>query len=368
MNSPVASDLYEVLGCPRDASQDDLKRAYRKLARELHPDANPDSPESEARFKEVSQAYEILSDPERRANYDRFGADGPFPGFGGGSVQDIFDLFFGAMGGHPGRQRGPQGGHDAEVVVDITLVDAAFGVTRDVALRLPMRCGGCGGSGAAPGTTASRCPDCEGSGQIRRVRSSFLGQMVTTQACLRCSATGEVVTTPCPDCGGDGLQTKETSLSVEVPAGVENGSTMRLLGRGPAGPRGGPPGTLYVHLRVQPDPRFERVNDDLHHEAHVAFTQAALGTTLEVPTLRGTATVEVGAGSQPGTVFTLRHEGVHHLHGRGRGDLYVHLVVDVPTELDERGEELVRELAAHLGDAVAEPHHGLFSRRRGAKR
>jgi molecular chaperone DnaJ len=364
----VASDLYEVLGCSRDASPDDLKRAYRQLARELHPDANPGNPSLEARFKEVSQAYEILSDPERRANYDRFGVDGPPGGFGGGSVQDIFDLFFGAMGGQQGRSRGPQVGPDAEVVVDLTLVDAAFGVTRDIAVTLPVRCEACTGSGAAPGTTASRCPDCSGTGQLQRVRNSFLGQMVTTTACQRCRGTGDIVATPCEVCRGDGRQNAERTLNVEIPAGIENGSTMRLMDRGPAGPRGGPNGTLYVHLRVASDPRFERVGNDLHHEAHIAFTQAALGATIEVPTLRATATIDVAPGSQPGAVVTLRHEGVHQLHGRGRGDLFIHLAVDVPTDLDDEGDDLLRQLAAHFGDAVSEPHHGLFSRRRSAKR
>ena len=361
---------YVTLGIDKaTATPKKVKRAYRKLARELHPDANPGDPSAEAKFKEVSQAYEILSDPERRENYDRFGSAGFEGGFAPGSVQDIFDMFFGAMGNQgPGRRRGPQSGPDAELVVDITLEEAAFGVTRDVEVTLPVKCESCDGRGAAHGTTPFPCDECHGTGEVRRVRNSFLGQMMTTSTCALCRGMGEIIATPCDSCRGDGRQNATRTLSVEIPAGVENGSTMRLGQRGPAGPRGGPNGTLYVHLRVGDDERFERHGDDLHHEAHISFTQAALGATIEVPTLRETTTVEVEAGSQPGTVVVIRHEGVHHLRGRGRGDLYVHLAVDVPTELDETSESLLRELAAHRGDAVNEAHHGLLSRLRGSKK
>lgn len=364
------TDLYAVLGVAHDVTPDELKRTYRALARELHPDAKPGDATAEARFKEVSQAYEILSDPERRANYDRFGADGPqMGGFGGGSVQDIFDLFFGAMNNQGGaRRHGPQPGPDAEVVVDLTLEEAAFGATRDVTVTLPVRCETCNGAGSAPGTTATRCAECQGTGELRRVRNSILGQMVTTSPCPTCRGMGETISSPCPSCHGDGRQNAARTLNVEIPAGIEDGSTMRLMGRGPAGPRGGTNGTLYVHLRVASDQRFERVGDDLHHEVHVAFTQATLGATITVPLLRGTADVTIEPGSQPGTVITLRHEGVHHLRGRGRGDFYVHVAVDVPTELDDTAESLVRQLAEHLGEDVHEPAHGLFGRRRGAKR
>ncbi len=364
------TDLYAVLGVSSDVTPDELKRTYRQLARELHPDANPDDPAAEARFKEVSQAYEILSDPERRANYDRFGSEGAFgANFTGGSVQDIFDLFFGAMNNQGvGRRRGPQPGPDAEVVLDLTLEDAAFGVVRDVPVTLAVRCETCDGRGSAPGTSPTRCEECQGQGEVRRVRNSFLGQMVTSTPCPRCRGAGELIDTPCVTCRGDGRQNAARTLNIEIPAGIENGSTMRLNDRGPAGPRGGPNGTLYVHLRVASDPRFERVGDDLHQEVHVSFAQATLGATIEVPILRGSTTIEVAAGSQPGTVIPLRHEGVHHLRGRGRGDLYVHLAVDVPTALDDTAEDLVRQLAAHLGDDVHDAPHGLFARRRGAKR
>jgi len=362
-----STDLYAVLEVGHDASPEELKRSYRRLARQFHPDANPGDPAAEARFKEVSQAYEILSDPERRANYDRFGADvGAGSPFGAGSVQDIFDMFFGGLGGRPQR-RGPQPGPDAEVSVDITLDDAAFGASHDVSVTLPQRCSSCAGSGCAPGTSPVTCVECSGTGEVRRVRNSILGQMVTATPCSRCAGTGQRIDTPCPDCRGDGRVTATSTFTVQIPPGVEDGSTMRLADRGAAGARGGPSGRLFVHLRVRPDPRFERVGDDLHHEAHVSFAQAALGTTIEVPTLRATASVEVEPGSAFGTVHRIRHEGVAHLHGRGRGDLYVHLAVDVPTALDDTSADLLRQLAAHRGEEVRERAPRLFSRR-GAKK
>ncbi len=365
----ASPDLYAVLEVDPSASPDELKKAYRRLARQYHPDANPGDPSTEARFKEVSQAYEILSDPDRRANYDRFGADvGDANPFGAGSVQDIFDMFFGGMGGRTPQRRGPQPGPDAEISVDITLDDAAFGATHEVTVTLPQRCDTCAGSGCAPGTSPTRCEECDGIGEVRRVRNSILGQMVTSMPCSRCHGTGSRIESPCGDCRGEGRLNATSTLTLQIPAGVEDGSTMRLAERGPAGPRGGPNGRLFVHLRVLPDERFERVGDDLHHEAHIAFTQASLGTTIEVPTLRATAAVEVEPGSANGTVHRLRHEGVEHLHGRGRGDLYVHLVVDVPTSLDDTSADLLRQLAAHRGEPIHEPTGGLFSRHRGSKR
>ncbi len=364
------SDLYAILEVEPSATQEELKRSYRRLARQLHPDANPDDPTAEARFKEVSQAYEILSDSERRANYDRFGSDVGAGGnpFGAGSVQDIFDMFFGGMGAHAPQRRGPQPGPDAEITLEITLDDAAFGASHEVTVTLPHRCATCEGTGCAAGTSPVRCEECSGTGELRRVRNSILGQMVTSMPCTRCGGLGSRIETPCADCRGEGRRNETSTLSVQVPAGVEDGSTMRLSDRGPAGVRGGPNGRLFVHLRVLEDERFERHGDDLHHEAHIAFTQAVLGATIEVPTLRESLALEVAPGSANGTVHRIRHEGVHHLHGRGRGDLYFHLVVDVPSELDEASESLIREFASHRGEVVNEPHGGLFHRRRGSKK
>jgi molecular chaperone DnaJ len=367
----ASADLYGILGVEHDAGPEDLKRAYRKLARELHPDANPGNAAAEARFKEVSQAYEILSDPERRAQYDRFGSDNPFEGgfgFGAGSVQDIFDLFFGSMAGQSRQRGGPQPGPDAQLVVELTLEEAAFGVTREVEADLLVACAACDGVGAEPGTAVSRCAHCQGTGELRRVRNSFLGQVVTSSPCSSCRGSGEVLDSPCAQCRGDGRASARRTMSIEIPAGIENGSTMRLNGRGPVGSRGGPAGTLFVHIQVADDPRFARVGDDLHHEAHIGITEATLGARVEVPTLRGVETIDVEPGTQFGDIVTLRHEGVSHLRGRGRGDLIVHLLVDVPTELDEGSEELLRQLAERWGHEVPEAHRGLFSRRRGAKR
>jgi molecular chaperone DnaJ len=364
------TDLYAVLEVDHNVSPEDLKKSYRRLARQYHPDANPGDAGAEAHFKEVSQAYEILSDPERRANYDRFGSDVGAGGnpFGAGSVQDIFDMFFGGMGARPQQRRGPQPGPDAEVSVDITLDDAAFGANHEITVTLPHRCATCDGSGCAPGTSPVTCVECAGLGEVRRVRNSILGQMVTAMPCTRCNGMGSRIESPCTTCRGEGRTNESTTLTIQIPAGVEDGSTMRLADRGPAGVRGGPNGRLFVHLRVTLDERFERHGDDLHHEAHIAFSQAALGADIEVPTLRATTNVEVEAGSANGTVHRIRHEGVEHLHGRGRGDLYVHLVVDVPSDLDDTSRDLLRQLAEHRGEAVKEHAGGLFSRRRSAKK
>jgi molecular chaperone DnaJ len=243
------TDLYAVLEVDHNATEEELKKSYRRLARQYHPDTN-DDPGAEARFKEVSQAYEILSDRERRANYDRFGSDVGAGGnpFGAGSVQDIFDMFFGGMGGHAQQRRGPQPGPDAEISLDITLDDAAFGATKEVTVTLAHRCTKCDGSGCAPGTSPITCVECAGAGVVQRVRNSILGQMVTTTPCTRCNGMGSRIDTPCADCRGDGRRNETTTLTVQVPAGVEDGSTMRLSDRGPAGVRGGANGRLFVHL------------------------------------------------------------------------------------------------------------------------
>ncbi len=363
-------DLYEVLGVARTASDEELKRAYRRKARELHPDANPDNPEAEAEFKQVTVAYEVLSDPDKRRQYDRYGLEGlmggggfEWQGFGDAGLSDLFEAFFGAMGA-TGRRTQPSAGPDAEVVLSLELQEAAFGAHKPIDVDLPVACPDCDASGASPGTHATRCPDCGGSGELRRVRQSILGQMVTSTPCPRCQMTGTVVERPCPTCRGEGRVRRSATLTVDVPAGVENGSTMRLAGRGPAGLRGGPAGTLYVHLRVEQDPRFERQGDDLVAAVAISPAQAALGTSLTVPTLEGDEVLELERGTQPGAVLRLRQRGVTHLRGRGRGDLLVRVDVVVPTELDETSERLLRELAAHRDEAVAEPHQGLLSRLR----
>ena len=368
----MAADYYALLGVSRTASDDEIKSAYRQKARELHPDSTGGDAEAEARFKEVSIAYEVLRDPERRARYDRFGPEGvdaTIGGmgdiFGGGGLGDIFDAFFGGGGG-PRRRGGPVRGADAEVVLELQFKEAVFGAQRDLTVEQPVTCGTCSGSGARPGTTAIRCPDCQGTGEQRRVRQSILGQVVTAVTCSRCQGMGEAIASPCTDCHGDGRVLDGRTFSVDVPAGVDNGSTLRLSGRGPAGPRGGPSGDLYVHLAVQPDPRFARRGDDLDAVLSVSFTQAALGTTREFETLDTTETLTVPAGTQSGHVIRLRGRGVPHVRGRGRGDLMVSIVVDTPTDLTKEQEELLRQLAAQRGEEVAPADEGIMSKIRSA--
>src|SRR5579862_1697795 len=371
-STAVATDYYALLGVSPQAGEEDIKRAYRRMARELHPDSTGGDPAAEARFKEVTRAYEVLRDPERRARYDRFGPDGaeaPAGGmtdpFFGGGLGDIFDAFFGG-GGATRRRGGPTRGADAEVVLELDFRQAVFGAQREVSLETPVACDECGGSGARPGTTAVRCPDCQGTGEIRHVRQSILGQVVTAAPCQRCQGLGEAITSPCPQCRGDGRRVESRTFTVDVPAGVDHGSTLRLTGRGPAGPRGGPAGDLYVHLAVREDPRFTRRGDDLDTELHVSVAQAALGATPELETLDGTEVVTVPAGTQSGHVVRLRGKGVPHVRGRGRGDLLVHVMVDTPTDLTKAQEELLRRLAAERGEAVAPADEGLMSRLRSA--
>jgi molecular chaperone DnaJ len=369
----VAGDLYAILGVPRSASADEIKRAYRQKARELHPDANPDDHGSGEHFKELSRAYEVLSDPDQRARYDRFGdagiggaSGGADGGFGGG-LGDLFDAFFGG-GGSPfggGGRRGPSGpprGQDMEVVADLSFEQAVFGAQIPVSLRLPQRCDDCGGSGAGEGTKPVTCSECNGSGQVRRVRQSVLGQMVTSSPCQRCGGLGEVIATPCPTCRGEGRVTTDKTYQVDVPPGVDTGSTLRLTGRGASGPRGGRSGDLYVHLRVAPHERYERDGDDLVTEVPVSIAQAALGTRLKLSTLDGDEDLVVHAGTQPGREFVLRGRGVPRLHGRGRGDLRAIVRVDVPTTLTPEEATLLRTFAEGRGEEVGENTHGLFSR------
>jgi len=376
-------DFYELLGVPRNATEDQIKRAYLKLAKELHPDANQHDPHTEEKFKAVNLAYETLRDPERRRQYDMFGLAGlrgsgpgaggagdPFAGFGSGGLGDLFDAFFGGgvaggMGGRASRT-GPRRGEDAEASMRLEFSEAVFGVERELTVRLPQTCTTCEGSGARPGTTAVTCSTCSGTGEVRRVRQSILGQMVTATPCARCGGTGEEIPSPCPDCRGEGRRREERSFVVEVPAGVDEGSTLRLTGRGAGGLRGGPAGDLYVHLRVQPHPTITRRGFDLLSVVHVAMSQAVLGTAVEFETLDGSEEIEVPAGTQNGREIRLRNRGVPHLQGRGRGDLIVTLVVDTPTELTKEQDELLRQFAESRGEPVAPPEPGLMSRLRGA--
>ena len=375
-------DFYEVLGVGRNATEAEIKRAYLRLARELHPDANPGDPHAEERFKAVNLAYETLRDPERRRQYDMFGMAGvrgsgaagtgggdPFAGFGTGGLGDLFDAFFGAgMGGAGSRvpRTGPRKGEDAEATILLEFSEAVFGAERELTVTLPHTCRTCEGSGARPGTTPVTCSNCQGTGEIRRVRQSILGQMVTASPCHRCGGTGEEIPSPCADCRGEGRRREERSFVVDVPAGVDEGSTLRLTGRGAGGIRGGPPGDLYAHVRVRPHPAITRRGFDLLAVMHVAMSQAALGTVVEFETLDGSEEVEVPAGTQTGREIKLRGLGVPHLQGRGRGDLIITVVVDIPDDMTKEQEEVLRQFAEMRGEPVSAPDAGLMSKLRGA--
>ncbi len=362
----MAADFYELLGVGRDATEDDLKKAFRKLARQYHPDANPDDAEAEARFKEIALAYETLSDPQKRAHYDRFGtapgAAGGGDPFSGMNLNDIFDAFFGGanpFGGSPfgtagGRARtGPQRGADLEAVLTLDFEDAVLGADAEVAVRTATVCEECEGRGAAEGTQPITCGTCDGMGQVQRVRQSILGQMVTRTVCETCSGSGEVIADPCRECGGDGRVVGDRDYTVTVPPGVGQGSTLRVTRRGAAGPRGGPPGDLYVHIDVRPHPRFQRDGDNLVDQLHLTMVQGALGVNIKYETLDSVEDLDIPAGTQSGDVFRIRGRGVPRLEGRGRGDLLVQAMVETPTGLSDEEIDLLHQLAELRGEEVA---------------
>ena len=371
----MPADYYELLGVSRNATQDEIKRAYRRLARELHPDTGHGDPEQETRFKEVARAYEVLRDPDKRRRYDMFGPEGdgangaaagdPF-GFGG--IGDVFEAFF---GGSPfaGRGRGPAGpprGSDLEVVAELDFEQAVFGCQHGVVVRTAVECSTCGATGGANGAAPAMCQECHGTGQVQRVRQSLIGQMVMSSPCPRCGGSGQVIADPCRDCRGEGRRVEERTYTVDIPPGVDTGSTLRLSGRGAVGPRGGPTGDLYVHLRVSPHDRFARDGANLLAELSLPYTQAVLGVSVPFDTLDGTEQLDIPRGTASGTVFRLRGKGVPHLERRSRGDLLVTVVVEVPTELSEDEEEILRRLAEVRGEPVAEPPVGLFTKFRSA--
>jgi len=369
---------YEVLGVSTNATDDEIKRAFRALARKYHPDANPNDPAAVERFKEVNEAYETLRDPERRRRYDMFGPEGANAGpFGSGSpfdagafgLNDLFDAFFGAGGAAGGRGRGPAGatrGPDVETVLDLTLNDIVFGARKTLDLQMMIPCETCGASGCKPGTHPDRCPTCEGTGEVRQVRRSLLGQIVTAGPCGACGATGQVIPDPCAVCAGAGRVNGRRSVEVDVPAGIDDGQRLRLAGRGPAAPRGGPAGDLYVGVRVARHPDLERRGDDLWYQLPVSIVQAALGTQLDVQTLDGEQEVDVPAGTQPGALIRLRGLGVPSLRTTRRGDLVFEVRVEVPTRLKEEEAELLARFAELRGEKVGAAHEGLLSRIRSA--
>jgi molecular chaperone DnaJ len=348
----MARDYYAILGVPHNASADQIKKAYRKLARELHPDLNPSS-EAQEKFKEVTAAYEVLSDPQKREIVD-LGGDPLAPGGGvggaggfGGGFADIMDAFFGGAGmGTRGPRSRIRPGADALIRVDLDLDETAFGTTRELNLDTAVLCSACQGAGTAPGTHPETCPTCQGRGEVQSVQRSFLGQLVTARTCPECGGVGSKIRHPCPDCAGEGRVRARRTITVKVPAGVEDGMRLRLSGEGEVGPGGGPPGDLYVEIRERTHPVFTRDGDNLHCHVVLPMTAAALGTTVTIETLDTTETLTVKPGTQSGTVITLRAQGVPHLsRSVGRGDLYVHLDVETPGDLDPEQERLLRELA-----------------------
>ncbi|HXD64008.1 MAG TPA: molecular chaperone DnaJ [Solirubrobacteraceae bacterium] len=356
-------DYYEVLGVDRGADDGEIKKAFRRLARELHPDVNKE-PDAEERFKEAAEAYEVLSDSDRRATYDRYGHEGlrqggyapNFEGFG--SVADIFEAFFGgggfgggAFGGGMfggGRASGAIQGGDVAVGAEITLVEAADGTPVEVSYDAVSTCEHCRGNGAEPGTPIETCTNCDGTGQLRVISRTPFGQMVRAAVCDVCHGEGKVPQTPCRECGGRGRKVERVKVSVDVPAGIDDGQRIRITGRGHAGERGGPAGDLYVQIRVKEDPRFVRHDNELVTVVDVAAPLAALGTTVEVPTLDGTTELEIPAGVQPHESINIRGEGMPALRGRHRGNLRVIVNVVVPRHLSKPQKELLQQLADSL--------------------
>jgi molecular chaperone DnaJ len=374
--SQMPRDYYEVLGVSREAGEAEIKKAFRKLARELHPDVNSHDPQAEEKFKEAAEAYEVLSDSDRRATYDRYGHEGlrrggyapNFDTFG--SVADIFEAFFGggalgnAFGGAtPG---GPAAGGDVLVGAEIDLPAAAKGAQVEVSFDAVERCEHCRGNGAEPGTPIETCAKCQGTGQLRAVTRTPFGQVVRAAVCDVCGGDGRVAKNPCKVCHGRGRKAGRTKLSVDVPAGIEDGQRIRITGRGHAGEHGGPPGDLYVQIRIREDRRFVRNQDNLVTVVDVAAPLAALGTTVAVPTIDGTTELEIPAGTQPNETFAIRGQGMPNLRGRHRGDLQVVINVVIPRRLKRDQRELLERLSDSLTEENLRTEDGVFGKLRRA--
>jgi molecular chaperone DnaJ len=373
-------DPYEVLGVPRGADDAQIKKAFRTLARELHPDVNTEDPQAEEKFKEAAEAYEILSDPDRRATYDRYGHEGlrsggyqpNFDQFG--SLSDLFEAFFGGGGGGGGGifgggfTSGPLGGEDVGVQIELELAQAATGGAFPVTYDAVALCEHCHGNGAEPGTPIETCERCAGTGQLQGVTRTPFGQMVRTVVCDRCAGDGRVAVTPCGECRGRGRVRKTGTVTVEIPAGIADGQRVRISGRGHAGERGGPPGDLYVLVRVRDDERFVREGDDLVTVLDVPAPLAALGATFEVPTLDGPVAVDVVPGTQPGEVLSVRGRGVPRLRGHGAGDLRVVVNVQIPRRLSDEQRAMLEDFAATITEENLRSDESMFSRLRRALR
>ena len=376
-------DYYEVLGVEKGASEDEIKKAYRKLAKANHPDLHPGDKECEERFKEINEAYEVLSDPDKRAKYDQFGhaafdpsAGGPggagFGGFGGfGDIfGDIFgggfgDIFGGGFGGGQTQRSGPRRGENLRVRLNITFEEAAFGCEKEINVGRVEQCPDCKGTGCAPGTTPEVCPDCKGTGCVRTTQRTPFGMVQTSGACKKCGGRGKIIHQPCPRCGGRGAVRKNQTIKVKIPAGIDDGQTLNLHGKGNAGLDGGPAGDLLITVFVKPHPFFERDGNSVLMEMPVTFAQAALGAEIEVPTIDGRVKLTIPEGTQPGSVFRLRGKGIPYLQSKGgRGDQFVTITITVPKNMTAEQKERLHAYAESMNEAVSEPRSGIFGNKK----
>ncbi|RIN55349.1 molecular chaperone DnaJ [Staphylococcus simulans] len=357
-------DYYEVLGVSKDASKDEIKKAYRKLSKKYHPDINKEEGADE-KFKEITEAYEVLSDENKRANYDQFGHNGPQGGFGGqgfggqdfsgfgGGFEDIFSTFFGG-GGAQRDPNAPRKGDDLQYTMTISFEEAVFGAEKEISIRKEVKCETCDGSGAKPGSKKKTCHYCNGAGHVSVEQNTILGRVRTEKVCPVCNGTGEEIEEPCPTCHGKGTQTKNVKIKVKVPKGVDTDQQIRLAGEGAPGPNGGPQGDLYVVFRVKPSDKFIREGDDIFYNLKISFPQAALGDEVKVPTLDGEVILTVPEGTQDGKQFRMKEKGVKNVHGYGYGDLFVNINVVTPTKLSEKQKSLMREFAELSGEEIEE--------------
>jgi molecular chaperone DnaJ len=357
-------DYYDILGIPRNASTEDIKAAFRKLARQYHPDVSKEA-DAEERFKEINEAYGILSDPQKRGRYDQFGRAGlgemgGMPDYATMDFSDIFEQFFGFNMGGGGRARRPRRGRDLQVRMDLTFDEAVFGVEKTVEVTRNETCGTCHGSGAEPGTKPQRCSTCEGRGEVRQVRQTIFGSMMQSGPCPACGGRGEVINTPCHACRASGLERKTIKKTVQVPAGVDNGTQIRLAGEGEPGILGGPQGNLYLLLEVKAHKYFKRRENDILLNLDINVAQAVLGAEVDVPTVDGSAKLKIPPGTQPGKVFTLKARGVPYLRKSGRGDQMVLINVDIPSKLTKEQRDLFEKLAATLGTTVKPKDKGFL--------
>ncbi|UWD50298.1 molecular chaperone DnaJ [Clostridioides difficile] len=363
-------DYYEVLGISKGAEAQEIKKAYRKLAMKYHPDRNPGDKDAEEKFKEINEAYEVLSDDTKRKTYDQFGHDGlngqggfggqgGFNGQGFGGFEDMFgdifgDMFGGGFSGGRQRRRGPQRGADIRQNVTISFEEAAFGKKMSIKLNRSEECDECDGTGAKPGTSKKTCSTCNGTGQVRTVQRTPFGNIASSRPCSACNGTGEVIESPCSKCHGTGNTRKVKTIEVDIPAGIDDGQMIKLAGQGEVGEKGAPRGDLYIVVNVKSHPLFTRDGNDIYFEMPITFVQATLGDEIEVPTLDGKVKYSVPEGTQTGTVFRLKEKGIPRIRGNSRGDQYVKVVVEIPKKLNDKQKDLLREFAKECGSNVHE--------------